>query len=197
MEMRQRRQDTPAVRRAASSRLQIWSSTTTPSTRHSLKCYTINARSRGNRSASAQDQDNSDSEASQRDLVDQNRSDEESYVEGEDGSDSAGDHELEPLPRPRRRATPPAGPMDLDAQNARHCVRRLQRLDQTPRHRRDAHTCVTNTYDPSSTQVEAGSQPAAAAQHGDDEEPGPERRRASIQDLKIEEVPGPYACCRS
>ena len=185
------------VRRAASSRLQIWSSTTTPSTRHSLKCYTINARSRGNRSASAQDQDNSDSEASQRNLVDQNGSDDESYVD-EDGSDSAGDHELEP-PRRRRRATtppvpvpPPAGPMDLDAQNACRCVRRLQRLDQTPRHRRDAHTCVTNTYDPSSTQVEAGSQPAAAAPHGDDEEPGPERRRASIQDLKIEKVPGPY-----
>ena len=51
------------VRRAASSRLQIWSSTTTPSTRHSLKCYTINARSRGNRSASAQDQGESDAEA--------------------------------------------------------------------------------------------------------------------------------------
>ena len=120
------------VRRAASSRLQIWSSTTTPSTRHSLKCYTINARSRGNRSASAQDQDNSDSEASQRALVDQNGSDEESYVEGEDGSDSAGDHELRP-PRRRRRATtppvpvpPPAGTMDLDAQHACHCVRRLQ-----------------------------------------------------------------------
>jgi len=123
MEMRQRHQNTPAVRRAASSRLQIWSSTTTPSTRHSLKCYTINARSRGNRSASAQDQDNSDSEASQRNLVDQNGSGEESYVEGEDGSDSASD-ELEPPRRPRR-ATPPAGSMDLDAQNARHCVRRL------------------------------------------------------------------------
>ena len=125
MEMRQRHQNTPAVRRAASSRLQIWSSTTAPSTRHSLKCYTINARSRGNRSASAQDQDNSDSEASQRDLVNQNGSDEEFNVD-EDGSDSAGDHELEPSPRPRRRATPPAGSMDLDVQNARHCVRRLQ-----------------------------------------------------------------------
>ena len=58
--------DPPPVanaRRSASSRLQIWSSTTTPSTRHSLKCYTINARSRGNRSVSAQDQDNSDAEA--------------------------------------------------------------------------------------------------------------------------------------
>ena len=128
--------DPPPVanaRRSASSRLQIWSSTTTPSTRHSLKCYTINARSRGNRSASAQDQDNSDSEASQRALVDQNGSDEESYVEGEDGSDSAGDHELEPSPRRPRRATPPpvsvpppAGPMDLDEQNARRGVRRLQ-----------------------------------------------------------------------
>ena len=41
------------VRHAASSRLQIRSSTT-PSTRHSLKCYTINARSRGNRSVSVQ-----------------------------------------------------------------------------------------------------------------------------------------------
>ena len=51
------------VRRAASSRLQIRSSTTTPSTRHSLKCYTINARSRGNRSVSAQDQGESGSEA--------------------------------------------------------------------------------------------------------------------------------------
>ena len=86
-----------------------------------------------NRSASAQDQDNSDSEASQRVLVDQNGSDEESYVYDEDGSDSAGDHELEPSPRRPRRATPPpvsvpppAGPMDLDAQNARHGVRRLQ-----------------------------------------------------------------------
>ena len=144
--------DPPPVanaRRSASSRLQIWSSTTTPSTRHSLKCYTINARSRGNLSVSAQGQDNSDSEASQRDRVDQNGSDEESYVEGEDGSDNASD-ELEPPRRPRR-ATPPARSMDLDAQNACHGVRRLQRLDQTSRHRRDAHTCVTNTYDPSST----------------------------------------------
>ena len=126
--------DPPPVanaRRSASSRLQIWSSTTTPSTRHSLKCYTINARSRGNRSASAQDQDNSDSEASQRNLVDQNGSGEESYVEGEDGSDSASD-ELEPPRRPRRATPPPAPvaqparPIDPDAQNARHGVRRLQ-----------------------------------------------------------------------
>lgn len=79
---------------------------------------------------SAQDEDESDSEAAQRDLVDQNGSDDEPYVDDEDGSD-AGDHDLEP-PRRRRRATPPVpvpqptGSMDLDLQNARHCVRRLQ-----------------------------------------------------------------------
>ena len=87
--------------------------------------------SRGNRSVSAQDQDDSDSEAAQRDLVvDQNGSDDESFVGDEDGSDNASEHELKP-PRRRRRATPPAvpppaGSMDLGAQNARHCVRRLQ-----------------------------------------------------------------------
>jgi hypothetical protein len=43
-----------------------------------------------------------------------------------------------------------------------------------------------------SAQVEDDSQPAAAAPSGDDEEPGPKRQRATIQDLKIEEVPGPY-----
>ena len=51
---------------------------------------------------------------------------------------------------------------------------------------------MTNTYDPSSAQVEGGSQPAAAAPRGDDEEPNPKRQRATIQDLKIEKVPGPY-----
>ena len=51
-------------------------------------------------------------------------------MEAQDGSD-AGDDEIEP-PRRRRRATPPVpmpqptGSMDLDSQNARHCVRRLQ-----------------------------------------------------------------------
>ncbi len=43
-----------------------------------------------------------------------------------------------------------------------------------------------------SAQVEDDSQPAAAVPRGDDEEPGPKRQRATIQDLKIEKVPGPY-----
>lgn len=51
---------------------------------------------------------------------------------------------------------------------------------------------MTNAYDPSSTQVEDDSQPAAAAPRRDDEEPCPKRQRATIQDLKIEEVLGPY-----
>ena len=84
-----------------------------------------------NRSVFAQDEDESDSEASRRDLVDQNGSDDESFVDDEDGSDNASEHELKP-PRRRRRATPPVtvpqptGSMDLDSQNAHHCVRRLQ-----------------------------------------------------------------------
>ena len=86
-----------------------------------------------NRSVFAQDEDESDSEASRRDLVDQNGSDDESFVDDEGGSDNASDHGLEPPRRRRRRATPPpvpvpppAGSMDLGAQNARHGVRRLQ-----------------------------------------------------------------------
>ena len=43
-----------------------------------------------------------------------------------------------------------------------------------------------------SAQVEAGSQPPAAAPSGNEEEPGPKRPRATIQDLEIEKVPGPY-----
>ena len=85
-----------------------------------------------NRSVFAQDEDESDSEASRRDLVDQNGSDDESFVDDEGGS-NASDHVFEPPRRRRRRATPlpvsvppPAGSMDLGAQNARHGVRRLQ-----------------------------------------------------------------------
>ena len=43
-----------------------------------------------------------------------------------------------------------------------------------------------------SAQDEDESDSGAAAPRGDDEEPNPKRQRATIQDLEIEKVPGPY-----
>ena len=105
----------------------------------------INARSRGNRSVSAQDEDDSDfrSRAARPRGRSKNEADAVYLPIDDEGGWSAGDHGLEPPRRRRRRATPlpvpvppPAGSMDLERAEAAlvHPAPRLFKFDQTPRH---------------------------------------------------------------